>query len=131
LTNLRCQVILTDMDIDELFEKDMDELLLWKVYLARRKARGAKEQAEAAGDPAGVRAAEETLAALPVVGPLQGLRANDGLTSRLGVQRWIAVREAEEQGVPSEQIGAGLAQARESARSFIQRRIAEQRPASK
>lgn len=113
------------MDIDELFEKDMDDLLIWKVYLTRRKARGTREQAEAAGDAAAVRAADETLAALPAVGPMEGLRANDGLTSRLGVQRWIAAREAEEQGVATEQVGAALAQARDSARSFVQRRIAE------
>ena len=124
-----CQGILTGMDIDELFEKDMDDLLIWKVYLARRKARGTREQAAADGDAAAVRAADEALAALPAVGPVEGLRANDGLTSRLGVQRWIAVREAEEQGVPAEQTGAALAQARESARDFMRRRIAERQAA--
>jgi hypothetical protein len=115
------------MDIDELFEKDMDELLIWKVYLARRKSERARADAEAAGDAAAVRAAEQSLAALPAVGPLDGLRANDGLASRLTAQRWIAVRAAEEQGVPGQQIGDALGEARRAAREFVQRRIAEHR----
>ena len=127
MTRRTRQVILTDMDINELFERDMDDLLLWKVYLTRRKAEGARAAAEAAGDAAAVRAAEESMAALPVVAPMDGLRAADGLASRLTAQRWIAVREAEAQGVPSEQIGAKLDEARAAARNFIQRRIAEHR----
>jgi hypothetical protein len=115
------------MNIDELFEKDMDELLIWKVYLARRKSERARADAEAAGDVAAVRAAEESLAALPVVGPVEGLRAADGLASRLTAQRWIAVRAAEEQGVPTRQLDESLGAARQAAREFIQRRIAEHR----
>jgi hypothetical protein len=113
------------MDINELFERDMDDLLIWKVYLARRKAEGAQATAEAAGDAAGARAAAATMAALPVVAPLDGLRAADGLASRLTAQRWIAVRDAAAQGVPGEQVGTQLDAARAAARNFIQRRIAE------
>jgi hypothetical protein len=115
------------MDFDELFERDMDDLLIWKVYLARRKAEGTRAAARAAGDVAGVLAAEQSMAALPVVPPMDGLRAADGLASRLTAQRWIAVRDAEARGVPSERIGAALDEARTAARDFIQRRIAEQR----
>ncbi|MEN3361127.1 MAG: hypothetical protein V7637_5109 [Mycobacteriales bacterium] len=115
------------MNIDELFERDMDDLLIWKVYLARRKAEGTRAAAEAAGDAAGVRVAEDSMAALPVIAPVDGLRAADGLAGRLSAQRWIAVRDAEAQGVPSQQITADLAETRAAARNFIQRRIAEHR----
>lgn len=115
------------MDMDELFEKDMDELLIWKLYLMRRKYEGTRQAGEAAGDTAAAEEAELAIANLPVVSAMEGLRANDRLASKLTAQRWIAVRGAESDGMSLEEIGAGLHAARRSATEFIQRKIAEQR----
>ncbi len=119
LTDGRCQVILTAMDMDELF-------LIWKNYLARRMWERVRAEAEATGDPAGIQAAEHALAALPELSPLDGLRANAALVNVLSVQRWIAMKAAREQGASLEQIGKALGVSRQSAWEFFQRKIAEQ-----
>jgi hypothetical protein len=91
---------------------EMHELLeIWELYLRRRRL-------EAAGDDA-------ALAALPEVSALDGLRANADLVSRLSVQRWIAMKDAQDQGASLEQIGSELGVTRQSAWEFMQRRTAE------
>jgi hypothetical protein len=91
---------------------EMKELLeIWELYLERRRL-------EAAGN-------EAALAALPDVTALDGLRANADLVSRLTVQRWIAMKDAQAQGASLEQIGSELGVTRQSAWEFMQRRIAE------
>jgi hypothetical protein len=91
---------------------EMRELLeIWELYLERRRR-------EAEGDAA-------ALAALPEVTALDGLRANADLVSRLSVQRWIAMKDAQDQGASLEQIGSELGVTRQSAWEFMQRRIAE------
>jgi hypothetical protein len=91
---------------------EMRELLeIWELYLERRRL-------EAEGDAA-------ALAALPEVTALDGLRANSDLVSRLSVQRWIAMKDAQDQGASLEQIGGELGVTRQSAWEFMQRRIAE------
>lgn len=112
--------------MNELFERDMDDLLIWKLYLTRRRYEGTKQAADAAGDAAAARTAEQALADLPVVSAIDGLRANDGLASRLIAQRWIAVRGAESDGMSTEEIDAELQAARRSAKEFVQRKIAAQ-----
>jgi hypothetical protein len=88
---------------------EMQELLeIWELYLRRRRL-------EAAGD-------EAALAALPEVSALDGLRANADLVSRLSVQRWIAMKDAQEQGASLEQIGGELGVTRQAAWEFMQRR---------
>jgi hypothetical protein len=92
---------------------EMKELLeIWELYLERRRL-------EAEGDAA-------ALAALPEVTALDGLRANADLVSRLSVQRWIAMKDAQEQGASLEQIGSELGVTRQSAWEFMQRRTADQ-----
>jgi hypothetical protein len=91
---------------------EMRELLeIWELYLQRRRL-------EAEGDEAG-------LAALPEVTALDGLRANADLVSRLTVQRWIAMKDAQDQGASLEQIGGELGVTRQSAWEFMQRKIKE------
>ena len=93
---------------------EMKELLeIWELYLERRRL-------EAEGDAA-------ALARLPEVTALDGLRANADLVSRLTVQRWIAMKDAQEQGASLEQIGNELGVTRQAAWEFMQRRMAEQR----
>ena len=88
------------------------ELLeIWELYLERRRL-------EAAGD-------EAALAALPEVTALDGLRANAELVGRLSVHRWIAMKDAQDQGASLEQIGNELGVTRQSAWEFMQRRIGE------
>jgi hypothetical protein len=88
------------------------ELLeIWELYLKRRRL-------EAEGDA-------DALAALPGVSALDGLRANADLVSRLTVQRWIAMKDAQAEGASLEQIGNELGVTRQSAWEFMQRRIAE------
>jgi hypothetical protein len=91
---------------------EMKELLeIWELYLERRRL-------EAAGD-------EAALAALPEVTALDGLRANADLVSRLSVQRWIAMKDAQDQGASLEQIGNELGVTRQSAWEFMQRKVKE------
>jgi hypothetical protein len=91
---------------------EMQELLeIWELYLERRRL-------EATGD-------EVALAALPAVTALDGLRANADLVSRLTVQRWIAMKDAQAEGASLEQIGNELGVTRQSAWEFMQRRTGE------
>jgi hypothetical protein len=104
----------------------MDELLdVWTIYLSRRQAEGARADAEANGDSVGVQDAERALAALPDVSALDALRANGELVNRLNVQRFIAMKDARDQGASHEQIGKELGVSRQSAWEFMQRKIAE------
>ena len=104
----------------------MDELLeVWTLYLLRRQAEGARAKAETNGDRAGVHDAERALAALPAVSALDALRANGELVSRLNVQRFVAMKDARDQGASHEQIGKELGVSRQSAWEFMQRKIAE------
>jgi hypothetical protein len=106
---------------------EMTELLeVWELYLERRKLQTARDEADAAGDAAAVRKADDALAALPEVTALDGLRANADLVSRLTVQRWIAMKDAQDAGASLEQIGNELGVTRQSAWEFMQRKLAEQ-----
>src|ERR1700754_3226259 len=106
------------MEIDELLE-------VWTIYLSRRQAEGARADAEANGDGAGVQDAERALAALPDVSALDALRANGELVSRLNVRRFVAMQDARDQGASHEQIGKALGVSRQSAWEFMQRKVAE------
>jgi hypothetical protein len=95
---------------------DMKELLeVWELYLERRRLESEPD------DPQAV----ETLAALPEVTALDGLLANADLVSRLTVQRWIAMKDAQDQGASLEQIGNELGVTRQSAWEFLQRKLKE------
>jgi len=106
-------------------DKDELQLALWKFFLSRCKWERVKAEAEAKGDAAGVEAADQALAELPEVSPMDGLRANAELVSRLTVQRWIGMKVARDKGASLEQIGRELGVSRQSAWEFMQRRIAE------
>jgi hypothetical protein len=111
---------------NETYIMDLDEqLAIWKLCLSRIRWERARMESDATGDNAGVEAAEQALAHLPEVGPLDGLRANAELVSRLSAQRFIAMRVAQQQGASSEQIGAALGVSRQSAWEFMKRKIAE------
>jgi hypothetical protein len=91
---------------------EMKELLeVWELYLERRRLKSEGDEA--------------ALAALPEVTALDGLRANADLVSRLSVQRWIAMKDAQDQGATLEQIGNELGVTRQSAWEFMQRRVGE------
>jgi hypothetical protein len=97
---------------------EMKELLeVWELYLERRRLEAEADDPEAAA----------ALAALPEVTALDGLRANADLVSRLTVQRWIAMKDAQDQGASLEQIGNELGVTRQSAWEFMQRKIKENR----
>jgi hypothetical protein len=97
---------------------EMKELLeVWELYLERRRLEAEPDDPEAAA----------ALAALPEVTALDGLRANADLVSRLTVQRWIAMKDAQDQGASLEQIGNELGVTRQSAWEFMQRKIKENR----
>jgi hypothetical protein len=105
---------------------NMDQLVaMWKLYLSRRGWERTRADAEARGDMDGVAAAEQALADLPVVDALDALRANADLVNMLSVQRWIAMRDAREQGATLEQIGQVLGISRQSAWEAFQRKLAE------
>jgi hypothetical protein len=105
---------------------DMDQLVAtWKLYLSRRKWERTRADADARGDTAGIAEAEQALADLPVIDALDALRANAHLVSMLSVQRWIALRDAREQGATLEQIGQVLGVSRQSAWEMFQRKLAE------
>jgi hypothetical protein len=106
------------MDLDRLFEE-------WKRYLSRRGWEQARAAAEAKGDTAGVAAADQALGDLHAISALDALRANAELVSMLSVQRWIAMKEAREQGATLEEIGKALGVSRQSAWEVFQRKIAE------
>jgi hypothetical protein len=73
-------------------------LEIWELYLEQRRQEGS-----------------------PEVTALEALRANAELAGRLGQQRWIAMKDAQEQGASLEQIGSALGVTRQSAWEFMQR----------
>ena len=100
-------------------------LAVWVDSSSRQAWQLAKARAEAAGDVTAVRAAERALARLPEVTPLDALRANAELVSRLTAERWVAMQAARGQGASWEQIGQALGVSRQSAWEFVQRKAAE------
>jgi hypothetical protein len=108
-----------NMDLDRAVEE-------WKLYLSRRGWEQVRAAAEADGDTAGVAAADQALRDLHAISALDALRANAGLVSMLSVQRWIAMKEAREQGATLEEIGKALGVSRQAAWEVFHRKIAEQ-----
>ncbi len=107
-----------DMNMDELFAT-------WTLCLSRIKWQKEREAATTRGDEAAAQIASEALERLPEVSPLNGLRANADLVGRLTVQRFIAMKVAQEQGASADLIGKALGVSRQSAWEFMKRRIAE------
>jgi hypothetical protein len=90
------------MNIDELMAEDLDDLLTFKMYLSSTSSN------------------EST-----TVTATDAVSACDALIARLSVQRWIAVRGAESQGVAAADIDARRATLAQSAREHLRSRIAQ------
>jgi hypothetical protein len=90
------------MDIDEVMAEDLDDLLTFKMYLSSTRSNESS-----------------TIAASNAVA------ACDALLARLSVQRWIAVRGAQSQGVTAADIDARRAAMAKSAREHLRSRIAQ------
>jgi Homeodomain-like domain len=100
-------------------------LATWTAARSSQVWHRARARAESDGDASAVRAADRALAELPDVTPLDALRANAELVSRLTTDRWMAMQAAREQGASWEQIGQALGVSRQSAWEFLQRKTAE------
>lgn len=113
------------MDVREALEKG-DERELWQVWnlLGERsmwqtaidRSRDKEEQEHLA-------VAEQALAELPEVTPLQGLQANRKLVDLLTGRRWYVMRGAREQGATWEQIGEALGMSRQAAHEWYRNKI--------
>lgn len=105
---------------------NMDELFAtWTLCLSRIRWQKEQAAAKTRGDEVAAKTALEALERLPEITPLDGLRANADLVSRLTVQRFIAMKVAKEQGASAEQLGKVLGVTRQSAWEFMKRRIGE------
>ncbi len=107
------------MDIDE------TQLAIWRLFLERTRYQRTLEEAGPDTHSETMREAEEALAVLPEISPLDALRANADLISRLSAQRWIAMKLAREEGANMEEIGSELRVSRQAAWEFLKRKIEE------
>lgn len=70
--------------------------------------------------------AEDLLARLPEVGPLDALTANKHLVELLVGDRWYVMQAAREAGATWSQIGAALGMSKQGAQDWYRRKIADQ-----
>jgi hypothetical protein len=87
---------------------------MWRRVLAK---------SEADGHAHGVRVAQNAMAELPNVSPLDALRANAELVQLLTARRWSVMQEAREQGASWAEVGEALGVSRQAAWEFYQRAI--------
>lgn len=105
---------------------DLEALLrVWEIGTERRTWVSIAEKWRAEGNAERLQTAEGELAKLPPVSGLETLAANGRLVELLTAWRWVAMRDAREQGATWQEIADVLGISRQSAHEFYARKIAE------
>lgn len=94
-----------------------DLLATWQHWSMRDTFRTSRDKAQAKGDEAGVKTMQGGMDEIPQVSALEALAANAELCSLLSGWRWMAMRDARENGATWEEIGAALKVTRQAAQA--------------
>ncbi|MDQ0241405.1 hypothetical protein [Arthrobacter bambusae] len=113
-----------DLDVDEIL-RNGDEADLSRVWNLQHE-RSLWQRVIDRSDATHRGIAQEKLATLPEVNPLQALQANARLIKLLTGRRWMVIQEAREHGASWDEIGAALGISKQGAHDFYRRAIEQQ-----
>lgn len=112
-----------DLDADPSLERLLD---LWRRGTERDLWRSTEQQLHDSGDAEKLAVVRRALAEHQDVSSLEALRANERIVTLLTGWRWLAIRQAREEGHSWTDIGAALNMSKQGAWDLYQRAIKQQ-----